>query len=46
MHVMASMRDYRVSAEQAGALLTLLFAWIVAQHVQIARSEAKRSNTP
>ena len=33
MHVMASVQDYRVSVELAGVLLTLFFAWNVAQHV-------------
>jgi len=36
----------RVSAELAGALLTLLFAWNVAQHIRKARSETKHSDTP
>ena len=36
----------RVSAELAGALLTLFFAWNVAQHVRKARSETKCSDTP
>jgi len=38
--------ETRVSTELAGALLTLFFAWNVAQHVREARSETKRSVTP
>jgi len=46
MRVMALVRDYRVSAELAGALLTLFSAWNAAQHIRRARSEMKSSNTP
>ena len=37
--------ETRVSAELAGAFLTLFFAWDVVQHVQKVRSEMKRSDT-
>ena len=37
--------ETRISAELAGALLTLFFAWNVAQHVQRAKSETKHSDT-
>ena len=38
--------ETRVSAELAGAFLALLFVWNVSQHVQRARSETKRRDTP
>ena len=38
-------RETRVSAELAGALLTLFSAWNVAQHVRRARSKTKSSDT-
>ena len=38
--------ETKVRAELAGALLTLFFAWNIAQHVRKTRSEAKHSDTP